>query len=50
LAYAKNVKADIIVVNPGKESVLKGWFSRWFGKYLYKESNIPVLTIAIRQQ
>ena len=49
LAYAKNVKADLIVVNPGKESVLKGWLSRLFGKFLYKESTIPVLTIAPHQ-
>ena len=50
LAYARNVKADLIVINSGKESLLKGWFSKWMGKYLYKESNIPVLTIAPSQQ
>lgn len=49
LAYAKDVHADLIVVNPGKESVFKGWLSNWLGKYLYKESNIPVLTIAPQQ-
>ena len=49
LAYAAYVKADLIVVNPGTESLMKGWLSRWIGKYLYRESSIPVLTIA-RQQ
>lgn len=49
LAYAKNVKADLIVVNAGKESVLKGWFSKWLGNYLYRDSNIPVLTISRSQ-
>ncbi|HEX7846227.1 MAG TPA: universal stress protein, partial [Chitinophagaceae bacterium] len=46
LTYAKNVNADLIVVNPGRESVMKGWFSRWMKNYLYRKSNIPVLTIA----
>jgi nucleotide-binding universal stress UspA family protein len=49
LAYAKNVKADLIVVNSGKESILKGWFSKWLGNYLYRDSNIPVLTISRSQ-
>jgi nucleotide-binding universal stress UspA family protein len=46
LAYAENVKADLIVVNSGKESLLRGWFSKWMGKYLYKKTTIPVLTIS----
>jgi hypothetical protein len=46
LEYATNIQADLIVVNSGKESILKGWFSRWFGNYLYRRSAIPVLTIA----
>lgn len=49
LAYARNVKADMIVVNTGKESLLKGWWNRLRGKYLYNESDIPVLTIAHQQ-
>jgi len=49
LAYAKDVAADLIVVNPGKESMRKGWWGKWFGKYLFRESNIPVLTIAPQQ-
>lgn len=49
LAYAKNIKADLIIVNSGRESILKGWFSKWLGNYLYKDSSIPVLTISRRQ-
>ena len=49
LAYAKSVNADLIVVNPGKESKLGKWFSSLLGKYLYKESNIPVLTVSPKQ-
>jgi len=49
LAYARNVKADLIVVNTGKESRLRGWWNKLMGKYLYKESGIPVLTIASQQ-
>lgn len=50
LAYARNVKADLIVVNTGKESLLKGWWNKIRGKYLYKESDIPVLTIAPQKE
>lgn len=46
LAYAQTVQADLIVVNPGKESVISGLFSKWLGKNIYRASNIPVLTIA----
>jgi len=46
LAYAREVQADLIVVNTGKESLLNGWWNRLMGKYLYRESDIPVLTIA----
>ncbi len=49
LAYAQKVNADLIVVNPGKESVFKGWIGKLTGKYMYKESNIPVLTVAPKQ-
>lgn len=45
LAYAKDVKANLIVVNPGQESRLKGWWNKLRGKYLCRESDIPVLTI-----
>jgi hypothetical protein len=46
LAYAKNVNANLIVVNPGKESHLRGWWNKVRGKYLCRESDIPVLTVA----
>jgi nucleotide-binding universal stress UspA family protein len=46
LAYAKNVNADLIVVTTGNESLLRGWWNKLIGKYLYKNSDIPVLTIA----
>jgi hypothetical protein len=45
LAYAKNVKANLIVVNPGKESRLRGIWNKLRGKYLSRESDIPVLTV-----
>jgi hypothetical protein len=46
LAYAKDVNADMIVINPGNESRLKGWWNILRGKYLCRESDIPVLTVA----
>ncbi|MDZ4793933.1 MAG: universal stress protein [Bacteroidota bacterium] len=46
LSYAKTINADLIVVNTGKESLFRGWWNKLVKKYLYKESDIPVLTIA----
>jgi hypothetical protein len=46
LDYARELEADLILVNPGRESTFGGLISKWFGKFLYRESNIPVLTIA----
>jgi nucleotide-binding universal stress UspA family protein len=46
LKYAQKLKADLIVVNPGGETKLWRWFSGFLGKYLYRESRIPVLTIS----
>ncbi len=46
LAYAKNVHANLIVINPGQESRLRGIWNRLRGKYLCRESDIPVLTVA----
>jgi len=46
LAYAKNVHADLIVVNPGQESRLRGWWNKLRGKYLCRESDIPVMTVS----
>ena len=47
LSYAKNVNANLIVVNPGRESRLKGWWNKLRGKYLCSESDIPVMTVAV---
>ncbi len=49
LSYAKLVEADLIVVNPGKESIPAGWINHLFGRHLYKKSTIPVLTVAPQQ-
>ena len=46
LQYAKDVKADLIVINPGKESLLSGFINRIFSRYLFNESRIPVMTVA----
>lgn len=46
LQYAKDVKADLIVINPGKESLLSGFISRIFSRFLFNESRIPVMTVA----
>lgn len=46
LNFARNVKANLIVVNPGKESRFRGWWNRLTGKYLPLESDIPVLTVS----
>ena len=49
LEYARKVEADLIVVNPGKESQSRGWINRWLGKYIYQGSGIPILTISPQQ-
>ena len=46
LNYAKDIHAGLIVVNPGQESRLKGWWSKITGKWLFRESDIPILTVA----
>ncbi|MBC7903553.1 MAG: universal stress protein [Gemmatimonadaceae bacterium] len=46
LQYAKNVNADLIVVNPGQESVLSGFTNRLFSRFIATRSRIPVMTIA----
>jgi nucleotide-binding universal stress UspA family protein len=45
LEYAKHVEADLILVNPGPESLLSGPMNRMFSKFLFNRSNIPVLTV-----
>jgi nucleotide-binding universal stress UspA family protein len=46
LQYAKDVKADLIVINPGTESLLSGFINRIFSRFLFNESRIPVMTVA----
>ncbi|HEY0677399.1 MAG TPA: universal stress protein [Chitinophagaceae bacterium] len=46
LEYARNVEADLILVNPGSESLLSGPMNRLFSKFLFNSSSIPVLTVA----
>lgn len=46
LAFANEIKADLIVVNSGRETKPAGWLSRLMKKYIHRESNIPVLTVA----
>jgi nucleotide-binding universal stress UspA family protein len=46
LEYAKNIQADLILVNPGPESLLSGPVNRLFAKFLCNQSSIPVITVA----
>jgi hypothetical protein len=46
LQYAKKIKAGMIVINPGKESLLTGFINRVFSRFFFNESRIPVMTIA----
>jgi nucleotide-binding universal stress UspA family protein len=46
LQYARDVKADLIVINPGKESLLSGLLNRLFSRFLFDESRIPVMMVA----
>jgi K+-sensing histidine kinase KdpD len=41
LEYAKRIKADLILANPGAESLLSG---KMFAKFLFNQSSIPVIT------
>ena len=47
LAYARDISANLIVVNPGRESSLRGWWNHLKGKQLCSESDIPVMTVAV---
>lgn len=42
LEYAKRIKADLILANPGPESLLSG---RMFARFLFNQNNIPVITV-----
>jgi hypothetical protein len=46
LAFAKHIRADLIVVNPGNESRIRGFWNKLRGNYLFRESDIPVMTVA----
>ncbi|MBO9632824.1 MAG: universal stress protein [Chitinophagaceae bacterium] len=46
LEYARQINADLIVVNPGKEMLLSGFINRLFARLLFNESRIPVMTVA----
>jgi nucleotide-binding universal stress UspA family protein len=46
LEYAERIKADLIVVNPGKELRLRG-FTHWlFPRFIFNKCPIPVMTIS----
>lgn len=47
LEYAHDVKADLIVVNTGHESWFRGWWNKLRKRQLWRESTIPVLTVAM---
>lgn len=42
LEYAKRIKADLILANPGAESLLSG---RMFSRFLFNQTSIPVITV-----
>lgn len=46
LEYARQIDADLIVVNPGKELLLSGFINRLFARFIFNESRIPVMTVA----
>ena len=46
LRFARKINADLIVVNPGKESRLSGFVNKLIDGSLFTESRIPVLTIS----
>lgn len=46
LEYAQKVDADLIVVNPGKESLLPGFLNRFFTGFFFNEPGIPVMTVS----
>lgn len=45
--YAKKIKADLILVNAGKESLLSGFLNGLFAKFLFNVSRIPVMTLSV---
>lgn len=49
LEYAKRIKADLIVVNPGKELRLRGFTRFLFPRFIFNKCPIPVMTISPHQ-
>lgn len=45
LEFARDINADLIVVNPGKELLLSGFVNKLFARFIFNESPIPVMTI-----
>lgn len=45
LHYAEQVKADLIVVQPGKEAELPGLLNNIFSRFLFSASRIPVMAV-----
>lgn len=46
LRFAEKINADLIVVNPGEESMLSGFLNKLLKGTLFNESRIPVMTIS----
>ena len=45
LQYAEKVKADLIVVQPGRETELPGFLNNIFSRFLFSASRIPVMAV-----
>jgi hypothetical protein len=45
-AYAKKIKADLILIGPGRESLLSGWLNTLRSRWLFNVSRIPVMTVS----
>ncbi|MDP4150568.1 MAG: universal stress protein [Bacteroidota bacterium] len=45
-AYAKKIKADLILIGPGRESLLSGWLNTLRSRWLFNVSKIPVMTVS----
>jgi hypothetical protein len=45
-SYAKKIKADLILIGPGKESHLSGFLSALRSRSLFNASLIPVMTVS----
>ena len=43
--YAKSVNAGLIVVNSGAETMLSGIVNKWFPKFVFDQSQVPVMTV-----